>query len=57
MLRPGLRPEEEAPLAQLSGYYTTGNAGILAGWANIIVYLARARRQRWRRSQYFQTHN
>ena len=46
MLRPGLRPEEVAPVAQPSDYYATGNAGILAGRANIIAYLARASRQR-----------
>jgi len=57
MLRPGLRPEEVAPAAQPSLHCVTGSAGILAGRANIIDYLARASRQRWRRSQYFQTHN
>ena len=52
MLRLGLRPEEAAPSVQLSGYYTTGNAAILAGRVYIIVYLARASRQGWQRSQY-----
>ena len=42
MLQPGLHPEEVAHVAQLSGYYTTGNVGILAGRVYIIVYLARA---------------
>jgi len=36
-LPPGLRPEEEALLALLSGYYTAGTAGIFAGRANIMV--------------------
>ncbi len=30
-LHPGLRLEEVAPTVQTSNYYTTGNAGILAG--------------------------
>jgi hypothetical protein len=50
-LPPGLRPEEEALLALLSGYYTAGTAGIFAGRANIMVYLARVSRQGGQRSQ------
>jgi len=54
MLRPGLRPEEEAPSAQLSLYCVTGSAGILAGIFSENDYHCR---QGCRRSQYFQTHN